>query len=198
MIIDAEDAREAAEFRAKELEPAAQPWTTMAACYDDMSVDHAAKVLSRDANISTGRNRLFASMAGAGWIYRSGERKQWHAYQTQIDVSWGGVTASLAGRTLEEAFAFENLSWCQDPDRTELKLRIPKSDKLTLGQLTESLHKRIKSTTFKKTDFALALLAEDPSAWVVPTYIAQGLRWLEDQVTQAPPAPVVAEVSIIA
>lgn len=85
MIIDAEDAREAAEFRAKELEPAAQPWTTMAACYDDMSVDHAAKVLSRDANISTGRNRLFASMAGAGWIYRSGERKQWHAYQTQID-----------------------------------------------------------------------------------------------------------------
>ena len=120
------------------------------------------------------------------------------AYQTQIDVSWGGVTASLAGRTLEEAFAFENLSWCQDPDRTELKLRIPKSDKLTLGQLTESLHKRIKSTTFKKTDFALALLAEDPSAWVVPTYIAQGLRWLEDQVTQAPPAPVVAEVSIIA
>jgi hypothetical protein len=57
----------------------------MAACYDDMSVDHAAKVLSRDANISTGRNRLFASMAGAGWIYRSGERKQWHAYQTQID-----------------------------------------------------------------------------------------------------------------
>ncbi|EFT75820.1 phage antirepressor KilAC domain-containing protein [Cutibacterium acnes] len=85
MIIDAEDAREAAEFRAKELEPAAQPWTTMAAYYDDMSVDHAAKVLSRDANISTGRNRLFASMAGAGWIYRSGERKQWHAYQTQID-----------------------------------------------------------------------------------------------------------------
>ena len=38
MIIDAEDAREAAEFRAKELEPAAQPWTTMTACYDDMSV----------------------------------------------------------------------------------------------------------------------------------------------------------------
>ena len=62
MIIDAEDAREAAEFRAKELEPAAQPWTTMAACYDDMSVDHAAKVLSRDANISTGRK--YVEMVG--------------------------------------------------------------------------------------------------------------------------------------
>ncbi|MDU7718819.1 MAG: phage antirepressor KilAC domain-containing protein [Cutibacterium avidum] len=95
MIIDAEDAREAAELRAKELEPAARAWTTMAACHGDMSVDHAAKVLSRDAAISTGRNRLFASMADAGWIYRTGERHQWHAYQTQIDN--GRLAHKLSG-----------------------------------------------------------------------------------------------------
>lgn len=95
MVIDAEDAREVAEMRARELEPAARAWTTMAACHGDMSVDHAAKVLSRDAAISTGRNRLFASMADAGWIYRAGERHQWHAYQTQIDN--GRLAHKLSG-----------------------------------------------------------------------------------------------------
>lgn len=95
MIIDAEDAREAAELRAKELEPAAKAWTTMASCHGDMSVDYAAKVLSRDKNISTGRNRLFTVMADAGWIYRAGERNQWHAYQTQIEN--GRLAHKLSG-----------------------------------------------------------------------------------------------------
>ncbi|WP_249361188.1 phage antirepressor KilAC domain-containing protein [Cutibacterium avidum] len=95
MIIDAEDAREVAEMRARELEPAARAWTTMAACHGDMSVDHAAKVLSRDAAISTGRNRLFSSMADAGWIYRAGDRNQWHAYQTQIEN--GRLAHKLSG-----------------------------------------------------------------------------------------------------
>ena len=95
MIIDAEDAREAAEMRAKELEPAAKAWTAMAACHGDMSVDHAAKVLSRDKSISTGRNRLFTVMADAGWIYRGGERNQWHAYQPQIEN--GRLTHKLSG-----------------------------------------------------------------------------------------------------
>lgn len=95
MVIDAEDAREAAELRAKELAPAARAWTTLAACDGDMSVDHAAKVLSRDAHISTGRNRLFAFMAEVGWIYRAGERNQWHAYQTQIDN--GRLAHKLSG-----------------------------------------------------------------------------------------------------
>lgn len=95
MVIDAEDAREAAELRAKELAPAARAWTTLAACHGDMSVDHAAKVLSRDAHISTGRNRLFAFMAEVGWIYRAGDRNQWHAYQTQIDN--GRLAHKLSG-----------------------------------------------------------------------------------------------------
>ncbi|MEH1498424.1 phage antirepressor KilAC domain-containing protein [Cutibacterium avidum] len=95
MIIDAEDAREAAEMRVKELEPAAKAWATMAACDGDMSVDYAAKVLSRDKSISTGRNRLFTVMADAGWIYRSGERNQWHAYQTQIEN--GRLAHKLSG-----------------------------------------------------------------------------------------------------
>ena len=51
------------------------------------------------------------------------------AYQRCTDVTWGQDTMALAGRTLEEAFALENLAWCQDVARKSLQLRIPKSEK---------------------------------------------------------------------
>lgn len=107
------------------------------------------------------------------------------AYQCPTDVTWGGDTLSLAGRTLEEAFALENLDWCQHKDRRLLQLRIAKNDEKDLGELSGRIHKRVQAKSFSKTDFALALLAEDPATWVVPEYIADGLRWLEAEI--APP-----------
>lgn len=109
------------------------------------------------------------------------------AYQCRTDVIWGGETLALAGRTLEEAFALENLEWCQDKDRKPLQLRIAKADKMNLTTLAERIHKRVQTKSFSKTDFALALLAENPSSWSVPTYIAEGLSWLETEI--APPEP---------
>ena len=108
------------------------------------------------------------------------------AYQCRTDVTWGGETQALAGRTLEEAFALENLEWCQDKDRKPLQLRIAKAGEKGLATLAERIHKRVQAKSFSKTDFALALLAEDPSNWTVPTYIAEGLRWLEAEI--APPS----------
>ncbi len=109
------------------------------------------------------------------------------AYQCRTDVSWGHDTAALAGRTLEEAFALENLEWCQHKDRRLLQLRIAKNDEKTLAELVSRIHKRVQAKSFSKTDFALALLAEDPTKWIVPEYIAEGLRWLEGEI--APPEP---------
>lgn len=109
------------------------------------------------------------------------------AYQCRTDVTWGEDTAALAGRTLEEAFALENLEWCQHKDRRPLQLRIAKNDEKTLAELVNRIHKRVQAKSFSKTDFALALLAEDPTDWVVPEYIAEGLRWLEAEI--APPEP---------
>ncbi|EJU10804.1 ATP-dependent endonuclease [Sphingomonas sp. LH128] len=109
------------------------------------------------------------------------------AYQCRTDVTWGGDTLSLAGRTLEEAFALENLDWCQHKDRKPLQLRIAKNDEKDLCELANRIHKRVQAKSFSKTDFALALLAEDPATWVVPEYIAAGLRWLEAEI--APPDP---------
>ncbi len=108
------------------------------------------------------------------------------AYQCRTDVAWGADTLALAGRTLEEAFALENLAWCQDVERKSLQLRIPKSGEKDLNQLVELIHRKVQSKSFKKTDFALALLAEDPAQWTVPTYIANGLRWLENEVAPPP------------
>ena len=109
------------------------------------------------------------------------------AYQCRTDVTWGGETLALAGRTLEEAFALENLEWCQDKDRRALQLRIAKADEKNLTTLAERIHKRVQAKSFSKTDFALAVLAEDPNSWSVPTYIAEALSWLDSEI--APPEP---------
>ncbi len=114
-------------------------------------------------------------------------------YQTQINVTWKDERAILAGRTLEEAFALENLSWCQAKERADLKLRVRGQGHLSLQQMAERLHNKIKSPAFKKTDFALALLAQDPNAWAVPSYIAEGLQWLQDEVRPVLPLPELAE-----
>lgn len=47
------------------------------------------------------------------------------AYQCQTNVTWKEETLALAGRTLEEAFALENLSWCQDVGCKPLSYVLP-------------------------------------------------------------------------
>lgn len=79
------EAKEQAEARAKELEVPAQAWDVMVSANGDYAVDEAAKILSRDPAIEIGRNRLFTFMQELGWIYRQGARRNWHAYQSQVD-----------------------------------------------------------------------------------------------------------------
>ena len=109
-------------------------------------------------------------------------------YQCEVEAAWRGEVARVTGRTLEEAFAIDNLTWSQDADRADLKLRVRGKERLTVVQMAERLHIRIKGSGFNKTDFALALLAQDPDAWVVPQYIIEGLHWLEREIAPPPPA----------
>ena len=62
---------------------------------------------------------------------------------------------------------------------------------MDLLQLAQRIHKRVQSKSFSKTDFALNLLLKKPDEWSVPTYIAEGLKWLEAEI--APPELEVAE-----
>lgn len=79
------EARAAAEARVAVLEPAAAAWDVMVSSSGDYSMDEAAKILSRDPSIEIGRTRLFTYLSEQGWIYRSGTRGRWHAYQSQVD-----------------------------------------------------------------------------------------------------------------
>lgn len=74
------EARESAEARVAALTPAAGAWETLATAEGDYSVREAAQLLAR-AGISTGQNRLFASLRDLGWIDASGQ-----PYQAQVDT----------------------------------------------------------------------------------------------------------------
>lgn len=77
-------ARLEAESLARELQVPASAWNELAESSGDYSVSDAAKVLSRDPNITTGERRLFQSMSSLGWVYRREGR--WRAYQGQIEI----------------------------------------------------------------------------------------------------------------
>lgn len=103
------------------------------------------------------------------------------AYQVPTDVSWNGETSKLCGRTLEEAFALENASWCQSADQHSLGLKL-RSIVADPAALAAGLHKRVIGKNFDKTKFALEVLTRKDGDWIVPSYIKEGLEWLKEQV----------------
>lgn len=87
MVIAAEDRADAAEAQVKELTAPARSWQLLADAHGDFSVAEAAKILSRDPSITTGRDRLFDYMADQKWIFKSrNPRGGWEAYQTAVDT----------------------------------------------------------------------------------------------------------------
>lgn len=84
-VVEAQKVIEAGQQKIVELTPKAKAWDVMVSSNGDYAVDEAAKILSREPSIEIGRNRLFTFMQELGWIYRHGARRNWHAYQTQVD-----------------------------------------------------------------------------------------------------------------
>ncbi|OHO67084.1 hypothetical protein HMPREF2692_06905 [Corynebacterium sp. HMSC036D03] len=90
------------EAKTRELEPAAKSWTYLAAPGGDYSVAGAAKTLSRDPNISIGRNKLFAFMCEQRWIFRTaGKRAHWEAYQDK-GINTGRLVHKLSSPFMNE------------------------------------------------------------------------------------------------
>jgi anti-repressor protein len=136
MVIDAEEAREAehaarveAERHARELAAPASAWSHMAESSGDYEVADAAKVLSRDPQISIGRDRLFRFMQAEGWIYRDPGTSRWKAYQTQVNT--GRLVEKLGRPFLHEPSG-------------EMRLPAP-TIRITAKGLAE-LHKRLGGT----------------------------------------------------
>jgi hypothetical protein len=107
------------------------------------------------------------------------------AYQTKEEVTWQGVTEARAGRTLEEAFALQNLDWTQSTDGKHLGLKIPTATEFTIKDLHDKLFKRVKG--FDKTSFALGVIATVNPTWKAPNYIVEGLVWLREKLELVAP-----------
>lgn len=104
------------------------------------------------------------------------------AYQTKVLVTVGATTSQLCGRTLEEAFGLENSDWCQAEANRAVGLKLKRAPN-SPEELAKKLHDRVIGKNFDKTRFALEVLASGPlNCWKVPTYIAEGLAWLEAKV----------------
>lgn len=117
------------------------------------------------------------------------------SYQKPVQVENKGQLHSFHGRTLEETFVYENLALFQEKG---LSIGIDLPNEPT--ELHHAVWTRIKSSTFKKTEFAMDVLGYEPtpqqdedgnvvpedmaSYWKVPTYIAEGLQWLDGRLSQ--------------
>lgn len=95
------------------------------------------------------------------------------AFQCEITVTHQGNQRTMRPRTLEEAFAYDNFALLR-----EGRITIGKPIPDDLDAAYQEIYERIRSSTFKKTDFAMSLLDGDAS-WQTPAYIAEGLAWLE-------------------
>lgn len=76
------------EQQVRELEPAAHSWQVLAAADGDFSVADAAKVLSRDPAIDTGRNRLFGVLHELDWAYVQRADQRYRAAQYAVTRGW--------------------------------------------------------------------------------------------------------------
>ena len=94
------------------------------------------------------------------------------AFQTEVQVLEKGNQMMMLGRTIEEAFVYQNLSKYRSHEMG-LGIEIPKH----LPEVYKTVYELVNSAGFKKTDFALDVLASTAD-WSVPAYISEGLDWL--------------------
>lgn len=86
--IESEQARLVAEARVAELEPVAKSWNVLAAADGDFSVADAAKLLSRDPEVTMGRDRLFTVLAAQKWTYRQIADGRPRVMQYAVERGW--------------------------------------------------------------------------------------------------------------
>lgn len=102
------------------------------------------------------------------------------AYQTLQQAKWKTSRKEIAGRTIEESIAFENMEWSQHNDQKAIGLQFIAND---IDDLILKIHNKIHSKSFKKTDFALNMMLMDQTLWKTPQYIDEGLKWLSGAVS---------------
>lgn len=111
-------------------------------------------------------------------------------FQRPVSASVGGSEVELHGRTLEEACVYENLTAFRDG---HLSIGIDVSNLDVAEDLSEAVYNEIRDNSFKKTEFALDV-ASSAVDWTTPSYIASGLRWIDEMLEPSKPAEVAEAV----
>lgn len=101
------------------------------------------------------------------------DRDRYITFQQQVEVVSGEVSMTMLARTLEEALVYDNFQLFRSGD-LKLGIDIPEDLKASY----EAVYQHIRSNSFKKTDFAMDMLATEEK-WQVPSYISEGLVWLQ-------------------
>ena len=100
------------------------------------------------------------------------------AFQKPTDVTGDNSGTQMHGRTFEETFVYENMQLFRDKEIAGIEV----PDGKDFEQEYQSVFEKVKSSSFKKTEFALDV-ASSTANWVTPQYIADGLRWLEENMS---------------
>lgn len=110
------------------------------------------------------------------------------AYQIPVMASRNGEAASeVLANTFEDALVFENLAFFSKLDGTGLvrKFKDAIKDSANLTALGSAMFDELK--TGKKAEFALDVIdAPDFDPLNIPTYITQGLDWLQERLKKKP------------
>ena len=100
------------------------------------------------------------------------------AFQKPTSVYGHDPKKTMHGRTLEETFVYQNMQLFRD--KNIVGITIP--DGKDFEREYEAVFNRVKSSSFKKTEFALDV-ASSEADWVTPLYIEEGLCWLENKMS---------------
>lgn len=132
-----------------------------------------ARTSNATLKLLLGKNSVAELMGVQAHEKISVEKDRCIVFQFDVLVTDQEHQLVMRPRTLEEAFVYDNFALLR-----EGKIAIGKPVPAELPAAYQAVYDRIHSSTFKKTDFAMSLLA-GTADWRTPGYIAEGLSWLE-------------------
>ncbi|MFT6559610.1 ATP-dependent nuclease [Sneathiella sp.] len=119
-----------------------------------------------------GMSRIGELVAIDPAIRSQADNSRFVSFQMPVSIKYEDDEMELHGRTLEETFIYENLTLVKS-SKLQLDITLPENP----GEVFEEVFNRVKSSSFKKTEFALDIISSSVD-WNVPKYICDGLNWL--------------------
>ena len=113
-------------------------------------------------------------------------------YQTPIVIEINDRSQEAIPRTFEDAFVYTNLNTLKNANETDQLISAKLFNAIKSFDKKHQSYDELRKDIFEKLDdsgvkagFALDLLFSfDPNDFQVPEYIAEGLQWLQNELTR--------------